>query len=173
MLQVFRGSRDESWRRRRLKPKVYLETTIPSFLAARASRDVVIVGQQQATRDWWQDRRQRYQLLISGLVLAESRRGDAEAAKEREAILAVCGVLEFDAAAERLARAILNSRLLPAKAAVDAAHIAVAAVHGVDFLLTWNCRHIANAAIVDRVRAVIADAGHVPPVICTPLELMV
>ena len=161
MLQVFRGSRDESWRRRRLKPKVYLETTIPSFLAARA------------TRDWWQDRRQRYQLLISGLVLAESRRGDAEAAKEREAILAVCGVLEFDAAAERLARAILNSRLLPAKAAVDAAHIAVAAVHGVDFLLTWNCRHIANAAIVDRVRAVIADAGHVPPVICTPLELMV
>ena len=161
MLQVFRGSRDESWRRRRLKPKVYLETTIPSFLAARA------------TRDWWQDRRQRYQLLISGLVLAESRRGDAEAAKEREAILAVCGVLEFDAAAERLARAILNSRLLPAKAAVDAAHIAVAAVHGVDFLLTWNCRHIANAAIVDRVRAVIADAGHVPPVFCTPLELMV
>jgi hypothetical protein len=74
-----------------LKPKVYLETTIPSFLAARASRDVVIAGQQQATRDWWKERRQRYQLPVSGLVLAESRRGDVEAAKEREAILAVCG----------------------------------------------------------------------------------
>lgn len=155
-----------------MKPKVYLETTIPSFLAARASRDVVIAGQQQATRDWWQERRQRYQLLVSGLVLAESRRGDSEAAKEREAILATCGVLDFTEAAEHLARAILASRLLPAKAAVDAAHIAVASVHGVDFLLTWNCRHIANAAIVDRVRMVIAAAGYVPPVICTPVELM-
>ncbi len=88
-------------------------------------------------------------------------------------ILAACEVLEFNEAAERLAGSILASRLLPAKAAVDAAHIAVAAVHGVDFLLTWNCRHIANAAIVDRVRAVIVASGHTAPLICTPTELMV
>ena len=105
-------------------------------------------------------------------MLAESRRGDASAAKAREEILAGCKVLEYTTAAEQLAREILSSHLLPAKAAVDAAHIAVAAVHGMDFLLTWNCRHIANAVIVDKVRAVIADAGYAPPVICTPYELM-
>ena len=155
-----------------MKTKVYLETTVPSLLTARTSRDVVIAGQQQATRDWWDGRRQHYQLFISGLVIAESRRGDAAAAKAREAVLAGCKVLEYSTAAQDLARQILATHLLPAKAAVDAAHIAVAAVHGMDFLLTWNCRHIANAAIVDKVRAVCADAGYAPPVICTPLELM-
>ena len=155
-----------------MKLKVYLETTIPSLLTARPSRDVLIAGQQQATRDWWQERRHRYHLLVSGLVLLESRRGDASAARERDEVLAVCDVLEYTEAAQSLARDILATRLLPAKAAVDAAHIAVAAVHEVDFLLTWNCRHIANAAIVDKVRATIAAAGYTPPVICTPLELM-
>jgi hypothetical protein len=124
-----------------LKPKVYLETTIPSLLAAHPSRDVLVAGQQQATRDWWQERRHRYQLFISGLVLAESRRGDALAARERDEILVVCNVLEYTEAAQQLARGILAARLLPTKAAVDAAHIAVAAVHEVDFLMTWNCRH--------------------------------
>jgi len=155
-----------------MKPKVYLETTIPSLLTARTSRDVLIAGQQQATRDWWDDRRQHYQLFISGLVLAESRRGDAVAAKAREEVLAGCKVLEYSEVAQSLAREILQTHLLPSKAAVDAAHIAVAAVHGMDFLLTWNCRHIANAAIVDKVRAVCASAGYAPPVICTPMELM-
>jgi hypothetical protein len=155
-----------------VKPKVYLETTIPSLLTAWPSRDVLIAGQQQATRDWWHDRRQHYQLFISGLVLAESRRGDVIAAKERESILSDCKVLEYSEAAQNLAREILARHLLPAKAAVDAAHIAVAAVHGMDFLLTWNYRHIANAAIVDKVRAACADLGYPPPVICTPMELM-
>jgi PIN domain len=105
-------------------------------------------------------------------VLAESRRGDAGAAKAREEVLAGCKVLEYSEAAQKLAREILQTHLLPPKAAVDAAHIAVAAMHGMDFLLTWNCRHIANAAIVDKVRAVCASAGYAPPVICTPMELM-
>ncbi len=106
-------------------------------------------------------------------MLAESRRGDASAAKARDEALAVCNVLEYTEAAQQLARKILATHLLPPKAAVDAAHIAVAAVHEVDFLLTWNCRHIANATIVDKVRAAIANAGYAPPVICTPLELMI
>ena len=156
-----------------MKPTVYLETTIPSLLTSRPSRDVLIAGQQQATRDWWQERRQRYRLFISGLVLAESRRGDAAAAKDRDEVLAACKVLEYTDAAQVLAHKILSTHLLPAKAAVDAAHIAVAAIHQVDFLLTWNCRHIANATTVDKVRAVCAAAGYAPPVICTPLELMV
>lgn len=155
-----------------MKPKVYLETTIPSLLTARTSRDVVVAGQQQATRDWWQERRRRYRLFASGLVLVEARRGDRKAAQAREESLAGCVLLEFTEAAQTLARAILDTRLIPAKAAPDAAHIAIAAVHDMDFLLTWNCRHIANAAIVERVRAVCRGAGHVPPVICTPFELM-
>lgn len=156
-----------------MKPKVYLETTIPSLLTARPSRDILMAGQQQATRDWWGERRQHYQLFISGLVLAESRRGDASSARARDEALAACKVLEYTQAAEQLAGVILATRLLPAKAAVDAAHIAVAAVHEMDFLLTWNCRHIANAAIVDKVRAAIRAVGYIPPVICTPLELMI
>ena len=108
-----------------MKPTVYLETTIPSLLTARASRDVLIAGQQQATRDWWHGRRQRYQLFISGLVLAEARRGDASAAKARDEVLTACKVLEYTDAAQILARKILTAHLLPAKAAVDAAHIAV------------------------------------------------
>jgi hypothetical protein len=155
-----------------LKSRIYLETTIPSLLTARPSRDVLIAGQQKATRDWWRERRQHYHLFISGIVLAESRRGDSSAAKARDEVLAGCDVLEYSAAAQILARRILATRLLPAKAAVDAAHIAVATIHQMDFLLTWNCRHIANAAIVDKVRAVCASAGYAPPVLCTPLELM-
>lgn len=156
-----------------MKPKVYLETTIPSLLTAWPSRDVLIAGQQQATRDWWEERRQRYQLFISGLVLAESRRGDASAAEARDKVLAACNVLEYTEATRQLARMLLVAHLLPVKAAVDAAHIAVAAVHEMDFLLTWNCRHIANATSVDKVRAAIATAGYAPPVICTPMELMI
>jgi DNA-binding transcriptional regulator LsrR (DeoR family) len=103
----------------------------------------------------------------------EARRGDVSAAGARAAVLAVCKVLDYPEAAQSLANQILASRLLPAKAAVDAAHIAIAAVHQMDYLLTWNCRHIANAAIVEEVRAICDRAGFAPPVICTPLELMV
>ncbi|MCC6882368.1 MAG: type II toxin-antitoxin system VapC family toxin [Verrucomicrobiales bacterium] len=155
-----------------MKPKVYLETTIPSFLTARPSRDIVAAGQQQATREWWDQRRRRYGLFVSGLVLLECRRGDQTAAKAREAALEDIAVLEMSGAAQDLAEAILGSGLIPRKATPDAVHIAIAAVHGMDFLLTWNCRHIANAAIVDKVRSVCSGAGFPAPVICTPFELM-
>src|SRR5437870_4322826 len=95
------------------------------------------------------------------------------AATAREQVLSACAVLEYSEEAQILAAKIVSTHLLPAKAAVDAAHIAIATVHQMDFLLTWNCRHIANAAIVEDVRAVCAKAGHPAPVICTPLELMV
>ena len=156
-----------------MKSKVYLETTIPSLLTAWPSRDVLIAGQQQATRDWWNERRKQYQLFISGLVLLEARRGDSQAAKARAEVLTDCAVLEFSKTAEGLAQKILATRLIPGKAAADAAHIAIAAVHAMDFLLTWNCRHIANAAIVDDIRRVCSDEGFPAPVICTPHELMV
>jgi predicted nucleic acid-binding protein len=156
-----------------VKPKVYLETTIPSLLTAWPSRDLLIAGQQQATRDWWNERRHHYELYVSVLVMKEVERGDAAAAKQRLAELKACQVLPYPKEAEELTGALLSSRLIPAKAETDAAHIAIAAVHGMDFLLTWNCRHMANAAIVEKLRDICADEGFPAPVICTPHELMV
>ena len=156
-----------------MKPKVYLETTIPSLLTAWPSRDVLIAGQQQATRDWWNERRRRYELFVSVLVMKEAQRGDATAVADRIRALQRCRVLPFPTEAEDLTRALLASRLIPAKAEADAAHIATAAVHGMDFLLTWNCRHIANAAIVEKLRLICEEEGFPAPVICTPHELMV
>ena len=156
-----------------MKPKVYLETTIPSLLTAWPSRDVLIAGQQQATRDWWTERRRYYDLFVSVLVMKEAERGDATAVRERLAKLQTCQVLPYPPEAEDLTRALLSSRLIPAKAETDAAHVAIAAVHGLDFLLTWNCRHIANAAIVEKLREICTAEGFPAPVICTPHELMV
>jgi hypothetical protein len=156
-----------------VKPKVYLETTIPSLLTAWPSRDLSIAGQQQTTRDWWNERRQRYELFVSVLVMKEAERGDAKAASERVAKLQECRVLPYPKEAEDLTRALLASRLIPAKAETDAAHVATAAVYGMDFLLTWNCRHIANAAIVEKLRDICEREGFNAPVICTPHELMV
>ncbi len=156
-----------------MKPKVYLETTIPSLLTAWPSRNVSIAGQQQTTRDWWNEKRHRYDLFVSVLVMKEVERGDAKAASERIAKLKACRVLPFPKEAEELTRALLLSRLIPLKAEADAAHVATAAVHGMDFLLTWNCRHIANAAIVEKLRGICEREGFPAPVICTPHELMV
>ncbi len=155
-----------------MKPKIYLETTIPSFLTSRPSRDIIAAGQQHATREWWDHRRHRYGLFVSGLVLLECRRGDRVAAKARAAALDQIPVLEMSGPVQDLAQILITSGLIPPKAAPDAVHIAIAAVHGMDFLLTWNCRHIANAAIVDQVRRVCSGAGFPAPVICTPFELM-
>lgn len=156
-----------------MKPTVYIETTIPSLLTAWPNRDVVIAGQQQATRDWWKQRRRKYELYVSVLVLDEIRQGDATAAGARLAATEECEVLPFPPEAQELSRALLASRLIPSKAQTDAAHIATAAVHGLDFLMTWNCRHIANAAIVEKLRAICVAEGYSAPVICTPHEMMI
>jgi hypothetical protein len=104
--------------------------------------------------------------------MKEVERGDAKAAGERMAKLQECRVLPYPKEAEDLTRALLLSRLIPAKAETDAARVATAAVHGMDFLLTWNCRHIANAAIVEKLRDICEREGFPAPVICTPHELM-
>ena len=156
-----------------MKPKVYLETTIPSLLTAWPSRDISVAGMQQTTRDWWDQRRQRYELFVSTLVMKEVERGDARAAAERVASLLACQVLPYSREAEDLTRALLASRLIPVRAETDAAHVATAAVHGMDFLLTWNCRHIANAIISEQLRHICDHEGFPAPVICTPHELMI
>src|SRR6516164_2073741 len=152
--------------------RVYLETTIPSYLTAWPSRDLIIAGHQQLTQEWWRTRRNEFELYISQFVLDEASAGDAQAAQERLAILNPLPLLDISDAVPELASAILQSGIIPAKAARDAAHIAVSAVHGIDFLLTWNCAHIANAQIVKKVQAICAQHGFPCPLICTPEELM-
>src|SRR5262245_14920627 len=121
--------------------RVYIETTFISYLTARPNRDVVIAGHQQVTREWWDTQRGSYELCVSQLVLEESAAGDPEAAQERLAVLQAMTFLETATAALALAKELVRAGALPAKAADDALHIAIAATQGVPYLLTWNCRH--------------------------------
>jgi hypothetical protein len=155
-----------------MKPRVYLETTIPSYLTAWPSRDLVRAAHQQITRDWWDRRRAEFELYISQVVLRECQAGDATAAAERLKILQNLPLLEQTEEATRLAQALVDRVPLPERAAVDALHVAIATVHGVDYLLTWNCTHIANATLRDPIESVCRENGYEPPAICTPDELL-
>jgi hypothetical protein len=153
-----------------MKPTVYVETTIPSYLTAWPSRDLVRAAHQQITREWWA-RREGFELYASRLVVQECQGGDSQAAADRLAALAGIPLLEQETAVAELAEALLRDVPLPAKAAADALHIATAAAHGMHYLLTWNCTHIANVALRPRIEAVCRAAGFEPPLICTPEEL--
>ncbi|MFL5243088.1 MAG: type II toxin-antitoxin system VapC family toxin [Gemmataceae bacterium] len=155
-----------------MKQRVYLETTIPSYLTAWPSRDLVRAAHQQITRDWWDRRRATFELYISQVVLRECQAGDATAAAERLKILQDLPLLEQTEEATRLAQALVDRVPLPERAAVDTLHVAIAAVHGVDYLLTWNCTHIANATLRDPIESVCRENGYEPPAICTPDELL-
>jgi hypothetical protein len=152
--------------------RIYIETTIPSYLTARPSRDIIQAARQQLTYTWWESERHNYDLCISQMVLDEAAAGDAEAARRRLAVIADLPLLDLTGAVETLAENIMQANLLPASASRDAVHIAVTAVHQVTFLLTWNCRHIANAVLFRELRRIIEDAGYDMPVICTPEELI-
>jgi hypothetical protein len=155
-----------------MKPTVYIETTIPSLLTARPSRDVEIAGQQIATREWWNTRRHAFDLYVSADVLDEAERGDAEAAQLRLGVIGECKVLAATEEAQSLTKRILATGLIPPRAATDAANIGLAAAHGMDFLLTWNCRYIHNSFIERRLAGICLAAGFTLPVLCTPRELM-
>jgi predicted nucleic acid-binding protein len=152
--------------------RVYIETTFVSYLTARPSRDVVIAGHQQITHEWWNTRRAYYELCVSQLVVGEAAAGDPTAAQERLDVLIAMTFLETTAQALDLAKGLIRAGALPAKAANDALHIAIAAANGVPYLLTWNCRHLANAAMRPVIESVCADNGVKGPVICTPIELL-
>jgi hypothetical protein len=151
---------------------VYLETTFISYLVARPSRDLIVAGHQQATRDWWADRRPKFECYVSQVVIGEASVGDVTEVQKRLAVIGNLPVLEVTAEAESSTQAILSSGVLPPRAVRDAAHIAVAAVHAIDYLLTWNCKHLANAQIMRRIALVCERLGHRMPIICTPEELM-
>lgn len=153
-----------------MKPRVYLETTVLSYLTALPTRDLVRAAHQQITAEWWTNR-QGFELFVSDAVLAEVRVGDADAAARRLAAAQGLQVLETTVQVQSLAEALLTAAALPRRAAIDAVHVAVATVNGMHFLLTWNCTHIANATMRPRIEAVCRDNGLEPPIICTPEEL--
>ena len=155
-----------------MKPTGYIETSVVSYLTARQSRDVVVAAYQEVTREWWRTASTWLDLVASELVLTEAGTGDADAASARLEALEPIALLNITENSEALAQRLLDQGAVPRQAAADAAHIAIAATNGVDFLITWNFRHIANAAMRSRIEQVCRQAGYEPPVICTPNELM-
>ena len=155
-----------------MKAKLYLETTIPSYLVGRPSRDLLVAAHQQITRDWWESRRADFDLYASELVLQEVRVGDAQLATRRLELLAGVPILTVSSEILELAEDLIAEGPIPRKAAGDAAHIAVATVYGCEYLLTWNCRHIANAELHRAIRRVVERYGYEVPNLCTPEELM-
>lgn len=152
--------------------RIFLETTIPSYITARPSREWLLAAHQKLTRSWWDHHRHNHELYTSQLVLDEAACGDARFAARRLSLLAEAALLAATEAAESFTQDIIDSRILPPDAERDAAHIAVATTHEMDILLTWNCRHIANAANQHSLRR-LADARQLRlPVICTPNQLM-
>jgi len=151
---------------------VFIETTIPSYLVARRSRDVVQVARQELTAEWWSLQRQKYELFSWQIVLDEIARGEPEMARRRLELLDGLPLLDIDDAVTALAKELVEDSIVPEKAADDAFHIACSGIHRMDYLLTWNCRHIANPHIQRRIRACFSRQGIDVPVICTPEEFV-
>jgi predicted nucleic acid-binding protein len=153
------------------KPKLYVETSIVSYLTSQPSGDIVTAARQQITRDWWQTRRDRFELYLSEFVLSEVSSGDPQAAELRKSALDGIPEIALTEQASLLAKELIDKGPLPKKAAVDALHIAAAVSGGVDYLLTWNFKHLANAAMRSRIERICRAYGYEPCVICTPEEL--
>ena len=153
-----------------MKPKVYIETSIPSYLTARLSNDLRVAANQSTTIEWWETRRPSFDVFISEFVTAEAILGDSEAAQKRLKIIADLPKLSITEAVKTLAKALISEGPIPPKAEIDAYHIVVAAVNGVEYLLTWNCSHIGNAIMRPKIEEVCRQQGFEPPIICTPQE---
>jgi len=151
---------------------VYIETSILGYLTARPSRDLVVAANIEMTREWWEMRRNAFQLYSSQAVVKETSQGDTEIASQRLEIVRNLVLLDLNQSVLDLAEQFLERSSLPAKANVDAIHIAAATVHGMDYLLTWNCKHIANAQIQRKLAEISFDFGYELPILCTPYELL-
>ena len=155
-----------------MKKSVYIETSIPSYLTARPSRDVRAAAWQQITSQWWDEARVDYDLFTSELVTVEASAGNPEAAARRLEALRRIAELPIDEEVQELADQLISKGGIPSGAEADALHVAVAAVHRIDYLLTWNFRHIDNAAKKPIMRSICAAAGYACPEICAPMELL-
>ena len=155
-----------------MKPKVYLETTVISYFTARPSRDIITAAHQQLTQEWWEGHGSNFDLFVSQIVLQEVHQGDEDAVRRRLEMIESVPEIEVNPEALSLAQALVADGIVPQKAAADALHISIATVHGMDYLLTWNLKHIANASIRNAITDACRRRGYEPPVICTPEELL-
>ena len=155
-----------------MKPSVYIETSVVSYLTGRPSRDVILAGRQALTVEWWDTRRDRFDLYVSALVVTEAEEGDPEAVRRRLAAMEGIPAATISDKAKALARELVDGGPIPEQYPEDALHIAICALSGIDYLLTWNCTHLANASLRRQVERVLDQAGYRCPMICTPEELM-
>jgi predicted nucleic acid-binding protein len=155
----------------RLQPKVYIETSIFSYLTARPSNDIRVAANQNLTLDWWETQKSKFAVFVSEFVVSEASQGHPEAAQRRMVAIESIPELAANESVRSLGKALIAKGALPAKAEIDAYHIAIAAANGIEYLLTWNCTHIANAVMRPKVEAICREEGFEPPIICTPPEL--
>jgi predicted nucleic acid-binding protein len=151
---------------------LYLDTSVIGYLTIRPSTNLITASNSVITQNWWDTRRQNFTLYISEVVLEELARGDQEIATKRLDLISELPLLALNEAVEELAQQFLTKSNLPPKASDDALHIALATVYKVDYLLTWNCKHIANAQIQKKLSQISIESGYELPTICTPYELM-
>jgi hypothetical protein len=151
---------------------VYIETSIVSYLRQRPSERVVTAARQLLTRRWWEEERPEYDLVTSQFVVDEASDGDPDLARDRLEALDGIPLLALEPGIETIADAIMSHAILPPKAEVDALHIASTAHHRIDYLLTWNCTHIANARILPQIRDLLIELHCFIPIICTPEEML-
>lgn len=151
--------------------KVYLETSFVSYLVARRSRDLIVAARQQLTIEWWENQRGKHELFISEMVLREARAGDQEEIRKRLAAMDGLAQLDLTQEVAQLAEQLLVKNILPRNAARDAVHIAAATVHGMDYLLTWNFKHIANPHVRKMAERIFQQAGYEIPLIVSPEEV--
>ncbi|MDE0445408.1 MAG: type II toxin-antitoxin system VapC family toxin [Spirochaetaceae bacterium] len=155
-----------------MKPALYLESTIPSYLTAHPSRDLIVAAHQQITHEWWQHARTRFSLFVSEAVLEAIAGGDPSAAARRRALVAGIPVLELTQEVTERAAEYRTGLSLPPRAQLDAVYIAFAVTYDVDYLLTWNCTHLANGVLIRRLYELNLSLGRKTPVIATPEELL-
>jgi predicted nucleic acid-binding protein len=155
-----------------MKPTVYIETSVIGYLTSWPQESVTVAGHQNTTRVWWSTAPDRYELFVSQLVVRECSEGDADAVQDRLSTVQSLPVLPITQAAEHLAEALIREHAVPENQPNDALHIALAVAHGVQYLVSWNFRHIVNASIRPAIERVCRDAGYDPPILCTPEELL-
>lgn len=153
------------------KPTIYIETSVISYYTAELSRDLVSAARQSITQEWWAESAEQFECFISVLFLQEAQSGNAQKAEKRLAAVKGLPVLQANEAVEVLANQLISERLVPKTSVEDALHIALATIHGIDFLVTWNFRHINNARMKTQIRSAIENWGYECPVICSPEEL--
>lgn len=151
---------------------LYIETSIVSYLRQRPSSQVVMAARQLLTHQWWNEERGKYELVTSQYVIDEVSDGDPVLAAQRLESLDGIPLLPLDPQIGVIANAIMSRAILPPKASIDALHIALVAHHRIEYLLTWNCRHIANGKILPRIHDVLTELGIPIPIICTPEEMV-